>query len=73
MWKTILGLQIDGELSVDKHVGTNVSKANATFGVLRGNFQYLNHKTFILLYKALVNYMFLLYHLPTDSSIKCYS
>ena len=49
-----IGVLIDGELSFDKHVSTKVNKANATFGVIRRNFQFLDHKTFIPLYKALV-------------------
>lgn len=51
-----IGVLIDGELSFDKHItgSTKVNKANVMFGVIRRNFQYLDHKTFILLYKALI-------------------
>ena len=47
-----------------KYVSMKVYKANAMFCVIRRNFQYLDHTTFILLYKAMV-----LTHLDYASSV----
>ena len=45
---------IYGDLSFNKHVGTKLNMANAMFKVVSTNFQYLELRTFIPLYKALV-------------------
>ena len=45
---------LDKDLNFEKHISTKVNKANSMFGVIRRNFHYLDRKTFIPLYKALV-------------------
>ena len=49
-----IGVFIDEKLNFDRHISTKVNKANAMFGVIRRNFHYMDRKTFIPLYKALV-------------------
>ena len=49
-----IGVFLDEKLNFDRHISTKVNKANAMFGVIRRNFHYMDRKTFVPLYKALV-------------------
>jgi hypothetical protein len=45
---------IDNKLSFDKHITEKVNKANSIIGVIRLTFEYLDLKTFRMLYVSLV-------------------
>jgi ribonuclease P/MRP protein subunit RPP40 len=45
---------VDCKLNFEEHVGEKVNKANKMFAVIRQSCQYLNERSFIPLYKALV-------------------
>ncbi len=49
-----LGVYVDSELSFDEHISMKVKKANQLVGLIRRSFSYLNDKTFVKLYTALV-------------------
>jgi len=49
-----IGVYVDQELNFDRHISEKVKKANSMFAIIRRSFQHLDHKTFLLLYKALV-------------------
>lgn len=49
-----IGVFIDDKLNFDEHIHNKVSKANSVMGIIRRTFEYLNNRTFLLLYKALV-------------------
>ena len=49
-----LGVHIDSKLSFHQHTEAKVNKANRALGILRRSFDYLDNRTFSLLYKALV-------------------
>ena len=49
-----IGVYVDCDLTFDTHISEKVKKANSMFGVIRRNFQYLDEKTFLPLYKSLV-------------------
>ena len=49
-----LGVIFDPSLKFSLHVGKTSAKANSTLGLLKRNFQHLDEKTFVLLYKTLV-------------------
>ncbi len=49
-----LGVYVDSELSFDEHIATKVKKANQLVGLIRRSFDYLDGKTFVKLYTALV-------------------
>ena len=49
-----IGVFLDEDLNFERHISTKVNKANAMFGVIRRNFHYMDRKTFVPLYKALV-------------------
>ena len=49
-----IGVTIDSKLNFEKHIQTQVNKANQIVGVIRRSFKYLNFKTFCLLFKSLV-------------------
>ena len=49
-----LGIHVDYELKFDKHIQKVVNKANAMVGLIRRTYKYLDHQSFVLLYKALV-------------------
>jgi hypothetical protein len=49
-----VGVTIDNKLSFDKHITEKVNKANSIIGVIRRTFEYLNLKTFRMLYVSLV-------------------
>lgn len=49
-----VGVTIDNKLSFDKHITEKVSKAKSIIGVIRRTFEYLDLKTFRMLYVSLV-------------------
>ena len=49
-----VGVIIDDKLTFDKHITEKVNKANSIVGLIRRTFQFLDHKTFKLLYTSLV-------------------
>ena len=49
-----IGVLIDNRLSFDSHISEKVKKAHQMFAVIRRNFNYLDKKSFIPLYKTLV-------------------
>ena len=49
-----LGVYVDSELRFDEHISTKVKKANQLVGLIRRSFDYLDGKTFVKLYTALV-------------------
>ena len=49
-----IGVFIDEKLSFESHIVNKVNKANSMMGVIRRTYEYLDEKTFLLLYKALV-------------------
>ena len=49
-----IGVTVDDKLSFDQHINEKVNKANSMFAIIRRTFQFLDKKTFIPLYKALV-------------------
>ena len=49
-----IGVIIDSKLNFDKHIQTQVNKANQIVGIIRRSFKYLDFKTFSLLFKSLV-------------------
>jgi hypothetical protein len=59
-----IGVTIDLELSFDKHISEKVKKANSMCYIIRRSFQYLDHSTFLPLYKSLVRV-----HLDYASSV----
>jgi hypothetical protein len=48
------GVTIDNKLSFDKHITEKVNKANSIIGVIRRTLEYLDLKTFRMLYVSLV-------------------
>jgi hypothetical protein len=49
-----IGVTIDSKLNFEKHIQTQVNKANQIVGIIRKSFKYLDFKTFCLLFKSLV-------------------
>ncbi len=49
-----IGVNIDNHLLFDKHIQIQVNKANQIVGIIRRTFSSLDHKSFSLLFKALV-------------------
>ena len=49
-----IGVIIDDKLNFENHISQKVKKANSMFSIIRRSFQYLDEKTFLPLYKALV-------------------
>lgn len=49
-----VGVTIGNKVSFDKHITENVNKANSIVGVIRRTCEYLDVKTFRLLYVSLV-------------------
>ena len=49
-----LGIIVDQRLNFEEHMLEKTKKANITMGMIRRSFQFLNRKTFLLLYKGLV-------------------
>ena len=49
-----LGVHVDSDLSFEEHITTKVRKANQIMGLIRRSFTYLDEKSFVRLYTALV-------------------
>ena len=49
-----VGVIIDDQLNFEKHMTEKINKANRVLGAIRRTFQYLDNKTFRLLYTSLV-------------------
>lgn len=49
-----IGVTIDNNLAFDKHIQTQVNKANQIAGLMRRSFHYMDNRAFNLLFKALV-------------------
>ena len=49
-----LGVTIDKDLSFEKHIQTIVKKANQITGLMWRSFEYIDEKTFNLLYKSMI-------------------
>lgn len=49
-----IGVNIDSHLCFDKHIQTQINKANQIVGIIRRTFCSLDYKSFCLLFKALV-------------------
>ena len=49
-----IGVVIDSDLTLEKHINEKVNKANQMFATLRRTFQFMDKSTFVQLYKALV-------------------
>ena len=49
-----LGVVLDSQLYFENHMLEKIKKANSVMGVIRRSYTYLEDKTFLLLYKALV-------------------
>jgi len=49
-----VGVTIDENLSFEKHMTDKINKANSVLGAIRRSFQYLDNKTFKLLYTSMV-------------------
>ena len=49
-----LGVHVDAELSFEEHISAKVKKANQIMGLIRRSFAYLDKKSFVKLFTALV-------------------
>ena len=49
-----LGVIIDEKLTFEEHISSKIKKANSMIGLIRRTYTYLDDRTFLLLYKALV-------------------
>ena len=49
-----IGVTIDSKLNFDKHIQTQINKANMMVGIIRRSFKFMDMETFCLLFKALV-------------------
>jgi hypothetical protein len=49
-----IGVTIDSKPNFEKHIQTQVNKANQIVGIIRRSFKCLDFKTFCLLFKSLV-------------------
>ena len=49
-----LGVIVDNKLSFSSHVAQTTAKANRMVGLIRRSFDFLNERTFVLLYKSMV-------------------
>ena len=47
-----IGVVIDSKLSFENHINEKVNKANSIMGVIRRTFEFLDIKTFKILYTA---------------------
>jgi ribonuclease P/MRP protein subunit RPP40 len=67
-----IGVTVDCKLNFEEHVSEKVNKANKMFAVIRLSFQYLNERSFIPLYKALVrSHLDFASSVWAPSSVKC--
>lgn len=53
-----IGVTIDNKLKFEEHLMEKVNKANAMMGVIRRTFQFLDSRSFVVLYKAMVRSFF---------------
>ena len=49
-----IGVTIDGKLNFEKHIQTQINKANMMVGIIRRYFKFMDMETFCLLFKTLV-------------------
>ena len=49
-----IGVYVDSHLTFEKHMLTQINKANQMVGLIRRSFRYMDYATFSLLFKALV-------------------
>ena len=49
-----IGVTIDGKMNFDKHIQTQINKANMMVGIIRRSFKLMDMETFCLIFKALV-------------------
>jgi hypothetical protein len=49
-----IGVTFDSKLSFDQHIAAKVKKAKSMVGTIRRSYQFLDNKSFIILYKTLV-------------------
>ena len=49
-----LGVTFDRQLKFTEHIENCTAKANQRVGLIRGNFNYLDKNTFLMLYKSLI-------------------
>ena len=49
-----IGVTIDSKLNFEKHIQTQINKANMMVGIIRRSFKFMDMETFCLLFKALV-------------------
>ena len=52
--KKDIGVVIHSKLSFENHINKKVNKANSIMGVIRRTFEFLDIKTFKILYTALI-------------------
>ena len=50
-----LGVRYDNNLSFRDHMSEKISKAYSVLGIIKRNFIYMDERTFILLYKSMVD------------------
>jgi len=53
-----LGVRFDSKLSFSEHIIEKINKAYSICGIIKRNFIYTDKDTFILLYKALIYYIY---------------
>ena len=61
-----VGVNVDSHLTFEKHMATQINKANQMVGLIRRSFKYMDYATFALLFKALVRP-----HLEYANSVWC--
>ena len=61
-----IGVYVDPHLTFEKHMSTQINKANQMVGLIRRSFRYMDYATFALLFKALVRP-----HLEYANSVWC--
>ena len=61
-----IGVNVDSHLTFEKHMATQINKANQMVGIIRRSFKYMDYATFALLFKALVRP-----HLEYANSVWC--
>ena len=49
-----IGVTVDCQLNFEEHMNEKINKANSIMGLIRRTFTYLDEKTFLILFKALV-------------------
>jgi len=61
-----LGLMFDSNLSFTDHISHKINKAYSILGIIKRNFIYMDHTSFLLLYKSMVRP-----HLEYANSVWC--